>query len=202
MVPPDRSTKCFAIASPSPVPGAPPLCTKRSNSFLCSPIGIPGPVSAHSKTTFLPYHRIDIFIDPDAVYLIAFVITFVKTCCILCLSPRTQSLSSVSYDFKNWTDRFTDESSIWWISSSRFDSDIGAGFRVIFPSSIFRTSRRLFIIEDMKLLQSLIPCTRLFAESLISSGIAFKALSIAPKGLRNSWAKYAVMFRSVSTFAS
>mmetsp|Transcript_7198 Transcript_7198/g.14173 ORF Transcript_7198/g.14173 Transcript_7198/m.14173 type:complete len:208 (-) Transcript_7198:628-1251(-) len=52
IVPPARSTRCFAMASPRPVPGAPPLCTKRLKSSFCWLRGIPGPVSLHANTQF------------------------------------------------------------------------------------------------------------------------------------------------------
>mmetsp|Transcript_28790 Transcript_28790/g.58962 ORF Transcript_28790/g.58962 Transcript_28790/m.58962 type:complete len:212 (-) Transcript_28790:706-1341(-) len=78
--PPVRSTRCFAIASPRPVPGAPPRWTKRSNSLFCSLRGIPGPVSAHSNRTYSCSHSITRVMEPEVVYLMAFVTTFVMTC--------------------------------------------------------------------------------------------------------------------------
>mmetsp|Transcript_43093 Transcript_43093/g.63921 ORF Transcript_43093/g.63921 Transcript_43093/m.63921 type:complete len:332 (-) Transcript_43093:1903-2898(-) len=202
ILPPVRSTKCFAIARPRPVPGAPPRCTKRSNNFFCSPFGIPGPVSAHSNRTNFPSHVIESFIDPDTVYLIAFVTTFVMTCCILCASPMTQSFALTSQLCKKETPDRTEGRSILWTLISTACKEIGTAFNVILPSSIFRTSSRLFMIDDMNPVHNCIPATKLLADSGRSSGMAFRALSIAPSGFLNSCAKYAVMFRSVSTLAS
>ena len=80
--PPTRSTRCFAIAKPKPVPGAPPRCTKRWNNFDWCFLGIPGPVSIHSNRNIFPFHFMESKIEPTVVYFIAFVITLVKTCCI------------------------------------------------------------------------------------------------------------------------
>ena len=57
--PPAKSTRCFAIANPSPVPGAPPRCTNRWKSFSCSLLGIPGPVSSQTNLTMPSSQLID-----------------------------------------------------------------------------------------------------------------------------------------------
>ena len=65
----------------------------------------------------------------------------------------------------------------------------------ILPSSIFRTSRRLFMIEDMKLVHIVIESTSSLTAGSRIGGMTERAMSMAWSGLRNSWAKYAVMFR-------
>ena len=67
------STRCFAMANPKPVPGSPPLWTKRWKSFFWSCFGMPGPVSSHSKRRVsLSIHPNFSVIEPVPVYLILF----------------------------------------------------------------------------------------------------------------------------------
>mmetsp|Transcript_8550 Transcript_8550/g.17348 ORF Transcript_8550/g.17348 Transcript_8550/m.17348 type:complete len:253 (+) Transcript_8550:429-1187(+) len=77
MEPLQISTRCFAMASPRPVPGAPPLWTNLPKRFFCMFFGMPGPVSVQWNTPYFPSQRKLREMLPVFVYLMALVITLV-----------------------------------------------------------------------------------------------------------------------------
>ena len=81
------------------------------------------------------------------------------------------------------TPGFTDGRSILCTLDKMFERLKGDFVSVSIPSSILRTSSRLFMTEDMKLVQSCMPAIRDLAVSGRSSGMLFRAESIALKGL-------------------
>mmetsp|Transcript_16445 Transcript_16445/g.35793 ORF Transcript_16445/g.35793 Transcript_16445/m.35793 type:complete len:200 (+) Transcript_16445:830-1429(+) len=139
---------------------------------------------------------------PDTVYLIALDTTFVNTCSMRWASPSTQSFPLTLISFRKSTPGRTLGDSILWTLCKSFQIDVGARPSCNFPSSILRTSNKLFMMEAMNAVHNCIPDTKLCALSGRSSGMAARAESMAPSGFLSSWAKYAVMFRSVSTLAS
>ena len=221
-LPPMLSARSFEIASPRPVPStahSTAFLPRPNTSKMCSSSfeGIPMPVSETVilRTAFFsssPQGTVsaESFTPPDSVYLTALEIKFVTICLRWFLSPSSMDIicgeNSVSK-----SSPFFPQSSLPMEASSDISESVRYGFTavIIFPDSIWVTSRILFIIESSKS-----PALCIFdVYSLISLRSEERVISsfiprITFMGVRISWLMFArkipfaLLLRLASAIAS